>query len=255
MAYAMNSMEMVFSSTTIKILFTLAGIALYNTAELIVLIFVTFKRYGGLYFWSLLLATSGIIPYTLGLLFKFFNVIKIDMLSIVLIDVGWQLMVTGQSIVLYSRLHLVLKNRRILRYVRWMIIANWFISNVPTTICVFGASSSHSIQYASLYAIWERVQLCLYFTQEAVISALYVCYVRKMIENSEENRHSYLSIHSLRTLKSLSVFGQGKDGRSHSQRVLRHLVHVNLLVILLDITLLATEFIGHYEIQVLYKVS
>src|ERR1700743_1108469 len=117
MAYAMNSMEMVFSSTTIKILFTLAGIALYNTAELIVLIFVTFKRYGGLYFWSLLLATSGIIPYTLGLLFKFFGVIKIDMLSIALVDIGWQLMVTGQSVVLYSRLHLILKNQRTLHFV------------------------------------------------------------------------------------------------------------------------------------------
>ena len=107
-AYAMGSAGLVISNTTVKILFTLAGIALYNTTELIVLIFVSFKRYGGLYFWSLLLATMGIIPYTLGLLFKFFNVIKIDMLSIALIDIGWQLMVTGQSIVLYSRLHLVL---------------------------------------------------------------------------------------------------------------------------------------------------
>src|ERR1700753_698790 len=116
-AYAMGNTGLVTTDTIVKILFTFAGIALYNTTELIVLIFVSFKRYGGLYFWSLLLATSGIIPYTLGLLFKFFGVIKIDMLSIALVDIGWQLMVTGQSIVLYSRLHLVLKNRQILRYV------------------------------------------------------------------------------------------------------------------------------------------
>src|ERR1700760_4120782 len=160
-AYAMGSAGLVISNTTVKILFTLAGIALYNTTELIVLIFVSFKRYGGLYFWSLLLATMGIIPYTLGLLFKFFGVIKINMLSISLIDIGWQLMVTGQSIVLYSRLHLVLKNRNILRYVRFMIIGNWFISNVPTTVFVFGASSSQSGSYVLIYAIWERVQLCL----------------------------------------------------------------------------------------------
>jgi hypothetical protein len=174
------------------------------------------------------------------------------LLSIALVDIGWQLMVTGQSIVLYSRLHLVMSNKRILTIVRWMIITNWFISNVPTTVFVFGAASSNPGPYVGIYGIWERIQLCLYFVQETIISALYVFYVRKMIEISEKSRQSFRSIRSLQTLGS---YLHDRNSRSHSQKVLKHLIHVNLVVILLDITLLATEFIGHYELQVLYKVS
>src|SRR4051794_11230237 len=37
----------------------------YNALELILLIFATFKHWHGLYFWSLLVVTFGIIPYNL----------------------------------------------------------------------------------------------------------------------------------------------------------------------------------------------
>jgi hypothetical protein len=50
-------------------------LALYNALELI-LIFTTFKRWHGLYFWSLLVATFGIIPYTVGFLIVFFQLTR-----------------------------------------------------------------------------------------------------------------------------------------------------------------------------------
>jgi hypothetical protein len=48
----------------------LIGLALYNSIELIVLILVTFNKYHGLYFWSLVIAGLGVMPYSLGFLIK-----------------------------------------------------------------------------------------------------------------------------------------------------------------------------------------
>jgi hypothetical protein len=34
---------------------------------------------------------------------------------------------------------------------------------------------------------------------------------------------------------------------------MKHLIWINVLIVLLDLTILATEYSGHYEIQVMYK--
>jgi hypothetical protein len=42
------------------------AIAWYNSIEIIVLVFFIFKRYSGLYFWSLLINAISIVPYATG---------------------------------------------------------------------------------------------------------------------------------------------------------------------------------------------
>jgi hypothetical protein len=247
-AYSLGDTGLNTTDTIVKILFTFAGIALYNTLELVPLIFITFKRYHGLYFWSLLLSTLGIIPFTLGLLFKFFQVIKINYISIALIVLGWQLMVTGQSVVLYSRLHLIVSNKSTMRWALGMIAANWIVSDVPTTVFVFGASSAYSEHYTEIYGIWERLQLCLYFVQESILSCLYIVNVIKLLR-SGENRH----IGKMNT-QTRTILGSSRNWSSHSRKVFKHLVYVNIVIIFLGVTLLTLEFVGHYELQVLYKV-
>lgn len=88
-------------------------LALYNALELILLIFTTFKVlsrpskcWHGLYFWSLLVATFGVIPYTVGFLIAFFQLTQ-QYAGFTIDSYGWITMVTGRSVVLYSRLHLV----------------------------------------------------------------------------------------------------------------------------------------------------
>ena len=41
------------------------ALAKYNVLELLLLIFRTFRRYSELYFWSLLIASAGVIPYVM----------------------------------------------------------------------------------------------------------------------------------------------------------------------------------------------
>lgn len=253
--YGMRNTTLKTSRAIEHILFTFGGIAIYNMIELLVQTPLRFKTWKGLYFWSLLISAFGILPYVLGLLFKFFGVIQgypLVYLAITLIDLGWQIMVTGQSFVLYSRLHLVCRNRKIQKAVLWMIIANWFVSNVPTTVFVFGASSPHPERYMGPYGVWERLQLCLYFTQEVVISCIYGVEVVKMLKpdffESKQDTNA-----SRKSTTSTQEFGQRMRSSTSNQRILRHLLWVNVVIIVLDITLLVVEFVGHYEIQTLYK--
>ncbi|KAI6914624.1 hypothetical protein KC334_g551, partial [Hortaea werneckii] len=61
-------------SETLRILIALfSGLAIYNSLELLSMLFLTFNRYAGLYFWSMFWAGVGIIPYALGFMLKFLN--------------------------------------------------------------------------------------------------------------------------------------------------------------------------------------
>ena len=84
------------NSLTLKVCIAFfLGLAMYNVLELLVLIFGTFQRFRGLYFWSLVISSVGIIPYALGFLFKYFAVLtgRARWASIVLLTIGWYPMV------------------------------------------------------------------------------------------------------------------------------------------------------------------
>ena len=110
-------------SLTVQVASTLS---LYNAIELLTLIFLTFKRRAGLYFWSILFASFGILPYCLGWLITYFDLTH-DYVGMIIETVGWVLVISGQSIVLYSRLHLILTDVFILRTVLTVIIVNGLI--------------------------------------------------------------------------------------------------------------------------------
>ena len=117
------------------------AIAWYNVIGLNVIIWMTLKRRKGLYFYSLLVSTWGIAVYSLASVLKFYQVWQNDYLSVTFITIGWYAMVTGQSLVQYSRLHLVFHDRHKVKWVFWMIIINIFLFHVPTTVMLYGVSS------------------------------------------------------------------------------------------------------------------
>jgi len=208
------------------------SVAIYNVVELTLIIFVTFKRRNGLYFYSLLVATWGIVPYTLGFFFKFYNISTPTVLYLTFIAIGWPCMVTGQSLVLYSRLHLIYRSSADRgRWVLMMIIVNAVICHIPTTVLTYGSNSSNPKPYIRPYSIYEKVQVTIFFIQEVIISGLYV----------------------YKTWKILRSEG-GIRGRN-TRLVMTHLIWVNIMVIILDITLLSLEYAGFYDIQVMYKAT
>jgi hypothetical protein len=122
----------------LMIISAFTAIAWYNCIELNVMIWLQFKKHKGLYFWSLLVCSWGIILHALSFLAKFFQVWENDYISVTFITIGWYAMVTGQALVLYSRLHLIMHDIRKVKWVLYMIITNVFLFHVPTTVLTFG---------------------------------------------------------------------------------------------------------------------
>ena len=150
-------------SLTLKICIVFfAGLAMYNSLELIIIIFLTFKKFSGLYFWSLLISSAGIIPYALGFLLKFMKITTGDLqwLAVTLLTIGWYPMVTGQALVLWSRLHLILQGERghkIMRYTKWMIIIDAIVLHIPTTVLTYGSNGHyHRAVFGYGYEASER---------------------------------------------------------------------------------------------------
>jgi len=119
-----NHFDGVWNPTSLTVIIC-SALALYNALELELLILTTFHAYSGLYFWSLALASFGVIPYVVGYMIEYFELTHMAV-GIAIDTLGWSLMVTGQSAVLYSRLWMVFGggHKRLLKAIKWMIIFN-----------------------------------------------------------------------------------------------------------------------------------
>lgn len=208
------------------VLSAFAGIIWYNAIELVILCFVTFKRYRGCYFWSLLLASASLIPHAMGYLFFLYPLGISHYAAVTLILFPWCVMVTGQSLVLWSRLHLVLQCPKILRGVLIMIIVDAIIFHTPVFVLMYGMVSSNSHLFDRGYDIMERVQLVGFCVQELVLSGIYVWETAKMLRLRPAKRH---------------------------ERILIQLLVINVFILILDFAVVATEYAGYYAAQVMFK--
>lgn len=211
-------------------LVTFIGLACYNVAELVVMVPATFRRWRGLYFWSLLVSGCvGVVPYSIGFLMKFFTCAN-SVLSVTVLTVGWWTMVTGQSLVLYSRLYLVLRDERILRRVLRLIIANFFLLAIPTTVLTWGANIVHTDDSVWIrgYNVMEKIQLTGFTMQEGLLSTLYV----------------------IETVKLLRL---GQDTRPGVRRIMYQLCGINIVIITMDLVLLGVEYANLYAVQITLK--
>ncbi|KAJ6168034.1 hypothetical protein N7497_000877 [Penicillium chrysogenum] len=132
------------------------SIGAYNALETGIVTFDTFKRYRGLYFWSMQFASWGILLHAIPAMARFVSQASNISTSIPFM-IGWYAMVTGQAVVLYSRLHLVIADMRKVRWVLWMIITNACILHIPMTVFFFGLNRGDA-RFARPAAIFDRIQ-------------------------------------------------------------------------------------------------
>ncbi|KAK1914745.1 hypothetical protein P3342_010734 [Pyrenophora teres f. teres] len=236
------------------------GLSLYNAIELIVLALVTFQRYQGLYFWSLLVSAGGIIPYSLGFIIKFFRLLdpaqKEGYVAIVLLTVGWWGMVSGQSVVLWTRLHLVTSSRRVLRYTLYMIIIDGIMLHSITTVLTFG-SNSKALSSPTLrrfvrgYSIMEKTQMVGFFLQETILSVIYIKETLRLLQLSAsvQPQNDTVSLDNINTSETNNTHLKSANVR----RTMYQLLAINILIITMDLALLATEFANLYIIETTLK--
>jgi len=110
-----------------------------------------------------------------------------------------------------------------------MIIIDAVICHIPIIVMVYGANSNHPDPFLLPYSIYEKVQVTIFFIQELIISGLYITQTIKVLRPEGNIR--------------------GKATRL----VMVHLIWVNVLIVFLDVTILALEYSGLYDIQTAYK--
>lgn len=205
---------------------------MYNALELIILIFFTFSKFSGLYFYSLLVASICVIPYSLGFLFKFMMITTGDSkwLAVTFITIGWYGMVTGQSVVLWSRLHLLVQGEKgiwTLRWTKWMICINAVILHIPTTVLTYGSNGNLSTEtFVRGYNVMEKIQMCGFFIQEVILSALYIQAAARLLRNSM---------------------------RPDANKFLWQLLGINVIIIVMDLGLLSVEAASLYLYETIIK--
>lgn len=195
------------------------AIALYNCLELSLLITSTFKRWKGLYFWSLSISNVGVFLYALGMMLGYFVLCKRWVWKVIL-DIGWVSMLTFQSLVLYSRLGLIIANSNILAGVKWMIIVNSMILCTIVVIFDFGSTYSGLASFAAGYYYVEQIQLIMFTVQELIISGLYVS----------------------KTIALLKVIS-----KDNTRTMIAQLLVMNIIIICMDTGIVALEFL-HYQL-------
>ncbi|KAI1829261.1 hypothetical protein DTO027I6_10153 [Penicillium roqueforti] len=202
------------------------SIGAYNALETGIVTFDSFKRYRGLYFWSMQFASWGILVHAIPAMARFISQAS-NLSTSIPFMIGWYAMVTGQAVVLYSRLHLVFSDMRKVRWVLWMIITNACILHIPMTVFSFGLNRGDA-RFARPAAIFDRIQSTVFCIQDFVICGIYI----------------YKAVHHFKSAITI----RGRDGRN----AIIHLFCINILVVILNVLLLLAEYKLHY-IQVSFK--
>ena len=108
-----------------------------------------------------------------------------------------------------------------------MIIVNAITMVVPITVLLFGAVSPHAKHFTAGYEVMERIQLIVFAVQECIISSFYVFETIKMLRlRPPEARH---------------------------RRILTQLLIINVVILVLDVAVVGTEYAGYYAVQVTFK--
>jgi hypothetical protein len=202
----------------------------------------------------MLIAAFGIIPYSLGFIIKFFQLLDpnkdVGYVAVVLLTIGWYPMVTGQSVVLWSRLHLLCNSRRVLRWTLWMIIVNGTLLHSITTVLTFGSNSNSLTpktlqRFVNGYSIMEKTQMVGFFLQELILSAIYIREAIRLLKLSEVAHDDVASFDD--------GTSHGHLRNAHVRKIMYQLLAVNVIIISMDIALLAVEFANLYLIETTLK--
>ncbi|TLS29516.1 hypothetical protein PpBr36_00646 [Pyricularia pennisetigena] len=205
------------------------AVSIWNCVQTFIFIFVTFRNYSGLYFWSMTVANAAIPFRQIFALVRLFGMAPTLAIT-PLVSIGFWAMVTGQSMVLYSRLCLVVGEPVKLRWVLGLITFTFLFLEVPVSSLLIASNVPGQEHLAKTFTIFENCQTGLISAQEALISWIYVREAR-------------------RAFKPIQVI---KGDRV--KKTLKGLVWLFVLTALLDLSLMGLAYSGRqFAIMTSYK--
>lgn len=179
-------------------------------------------------------------------------------------------MITGQAVVLWSRLHLIVSGQRgdrILQWTKYMIITNVLILHVPTSIMAAGAQGTiRTTTFARGYNIIEKVMDACSHNQTINQSNNHIL-SRKKEKKGGSTVANFLhqvqmvgfflqetilsSIYITETVHLLRSSSQA--GGRQQRRTMQQLIAINVTIISMDLVLLGVEAASLYILQILLK--
>ena len=181
------------------------GIALYNWLVMAILIPLGFKKRSGWYFWSLTISCWGVASHSVGCISLFFSH-KIPLgASAAFMVLGWVMMVSGQAVVLWSRLNLLDLDRK--KYMPWLyVVLCWSIAlHVPTAIFQVLSISDHWRDWLIEFTIMDKIQTVGFCIQEFIISAFWIYRVLPLIKKKKTLAAQLVIINSIIILTDAGV--------------------------------------------------
>lgn len=180
-----------------------------------------------MYFWSLVITAIAVFIAALFNLLVSFELPEPNWGVVSIAVISWWFYAPGQSLILWSRLHLVLDRPKILRGTLWAIIISAIAFIPPTTVLVFlQTPSDASPAYSHGYYIMESIQVTGYFLQEVFLAGLY--------------------IHSCSRLLAVVV-------EPHKRTILYQVFAINVAIIVMDCSIVVLQYLHHREVQVMIK--
>ena len=171
------------------------SIAFWSTAiwlviDLVWQLHATFRRWGGMYYWTVLCTSIGIGIHATMLLVKAYCELSTaeGFAATIILKVGEIMGQTGFSLVLYSRLSLVMRSSNP-NHLRWILLAIIIGSSaviIPLLVFNLGAKMPGAVG-----KVWfarnmtaERVLLIYFTLQELVLSSLYTWTTAKLVRST-----------------------------------------------------------------------
>ena len=198
------------------------GVAFYLVLEINVTVLRRFKKHRGLYFWSLLISSWGVFFHTIGYVLQWWIPKSPWILNTACILFGWSMMVTCQSLVLYSRLHLVVRNHSILRGVLVLIITTAVVIEIPQWVTTWASTDtklSVTKTWSPYDSIMVRVSQIVFLLQEATLSILYIWGAIKVLAPNDK----------------IDV-----------RRVKWDLIYINIFLVLVDVIILVLAYTNEH---------
>ncbi|KAJ5267919.1 hypothetical protein N7478_010727 [Penicillium angulare] len=122
------------------------SIGAYNALETAIVTFNVFDRYRGLYFWSMQVASWGIVLHSISAMVRFVSQASGLAMSIPFLRMRWAL---------------------------WMIVINAVVLHIPMSILFLGIGQGNT-HFARAAAIYDRIQLTGFCIQDLVLCGTYI---------------------------------------------------------------------------------
>ncbi|KAF2431910.1 hypothetical protein EJ08DRAFT_678078 [Tothia fuscella] len=216
-----------FNPTVWSLNIVLHSLSTWFALEIILKTFCTFRRWKSLYFWSLNTTALGIIIHSVSQDIPLEEQIGTSpgvTLAATAYNLGWIMMVSGFSLILLSRLHLILPNPRLLRLLLVMIIVVGFVIHTPIFLMTYIRPKLTQAVTFKLLFIVSHFDI-VFSIQEIILSSLYIYHFFRFYRQG------------------------GAQGSQYMRRTMHLLIMAEIVVVATDIILNALLYTRLYLIR------